>query len=100
MLDRINELLKPLIFNPSEIEIYRILLEKGEMTVSEIAKELKLSTRIVRMRLQRLLKEGLIKRKIVERGWIGYVYIAEKPERVLDIIKNKLKKVIYMIDSM
>ncbi len=91
MLEKINELLKPLIFNPSEVKIYRILLEKGEMTVSEIAAELKLSTRIVRIRLQKLLKEGLIRRRIVERGWIGYAYTAEKPEKVVGIIKNRLR---------
>ena len=98
MLKRINEMLKSLVLNPSEVEIYRVLLEKGEMTVSEIAKELKLSTRIVRMRLQKMLKEGLIKRRVVERGWIGYIYAAEKPEKVVEIIKNKLKDVISSID--
>ncbi len=99
VLDKINPLLKQLQFNRSEVEIYKLLLRKGEMTVKEIAEELQLSTRIVRERLKRLVKEGIVGRKLIERGWIGYVYYAENPNKVAQAIKRKLLEVAGRIDS-
>jgi len=99
MLDRINKLLRSMIFHASEIEIYKLLLQKGEMTVSEIARELQLSTRIVRTRLKRMLEDGIIGRRLMKRGWIGYVYFAERPEKVAETIKGKLTGVINTIDK-
>lgn len=99
VLDKINPLLKQLQFNRSEVEIYKLLLRKGEMTVKEIAEELQLSTRIVRERLKRLVKEGIVGKKLIERGWIGYVYYAENPNKVAQAIKRKLLEVAGRIDS-
>ncbi|RLI89908.1 MAG: transcriptional regulator [Archaeoglobales archaeon] len=99
MLDNVNKLLRSMIFHASEVEIYKLLLQRGEMTASEIARELKLSTRIVRTRLKRLLNEGIVRRKLVQRGWIGYVYFAEKPEKVAEIIKRRLARTIHAIDE-
>jgi len=28
-----------------------------------------------------------VKRELVDRGWVGYIYIAEKPARVIEKIK-------------
>jgi len=69
------------------------------MTVKEIAEELQLSTRIVRERLKRLVKEGIVGKKLIERGWIGYVYYAENPNKVAQAIKRKLLEVAGRIDS-
>ncbi len=99
VLDRINSLLKQLQFNKSEVEIYKLLLRRGEMTVREIAEELQLSTRIVRERLKRLMKEGIVGRRLVEREWIGYVYYAENPEKVAKLIKKKLMDIIGVIEG-
>ncbi|AEA47666.1 winged helix-turn-helix transcriptional regulator [Archaeoglobus veneficus] len=99
MLDTVNRLLRSMIFHTSEVEIYKLLLQKGGMTVSEIARELQLSTRIVRTRLKRMLEEGIVKRKLIQRGWVGYVYFAERPERVAEIIKLRLAKAIHTIDK-
>ncbi len=98
VLDRVNSLLKQLQFNKSEIDIYKLLLKKGEMTVREIAEELQLSTRIVRERLKRLVKDGIVGRKLIEKGWIGYVYYAEDPDKVAQAIKRKLIEMARMID--
>jgi len=87
------------VFHSSEVEIYELLLRKGEMTVSEIAKELELSTRIVRERLKKMLKEGIVGRRLIKRGWIGYVYFAENPQKVLEIIKRKLTNIIETLDE-
>jgi predicted DNA-binding transcriptional regulator len=99
VLDRINSLLKQLCFNKSEVEIYKLLLRRGEMTVKEIAEELQLSTRIVRERLKRLVSEGIVGRRLIERGWIGYVYYAEDPNKVAQAIKRKLLEVVSRIDN-
>ncbi len=99
MLDRINKLLRSMLFHASEIEIYRILLQKGEMTASEIARELQLSTRIVRTRLKRMLEDGIVGRRLMKKGWIGYVYFAERPEKVAEIIKGRLAGAINTIDK-
>ncbi len=98
VLDTINSLLKQLQFNKSEIEIYKLLLKKGEMTVREIAEELQLSTRIVRERLKRLVEDGIVRRKLIERGWIGYVYYAEDPDKVAQVIKKKLIEIAGIIE--
>ncbi len=93
-VEKIIRAIKKLQINPSEMRIYRTLHEKGEMTVREIADELQLSTRIVRMRLKKLVKEGFVKRRIIKKGWIGYVYFAEKPEEVVKKMKEKMYSII------
>lgn len=87
-LSEIIEIVEKVKFKPSDIRIYALLLEKGEMRVSEIAKELELSTRFVRDRLKVLVKKEVVKKKLVERGWVGYVYTAEKPSRVVEKLKT------------
>ena len=75
-LSEMVEIVEKLRFKPSDIRIYVLLLEKGEMRVSEIARELGLSVRFVRDRLKVLIKKGIVKRELVDRGWVGYIYIA------------------------
>jgi predicted DNA-binding transcriptional regulator len=70
------------------------------MRVSEIAKELGLSVRFVRDTLKVLLKRGFVKREIVEKGWVGYVYSAEKPEKVLKEFKSSVLGEIERIEKM
>lgn len=90
MLKDVVKILESLKLKPSDLRIYNLLLEKPELSVREIAKELNLSTRFVRERLKELHKRGIIKRKLVERGWIGYVYGAEEPKVVVAKIKSHL----------
>jgi len=87
-LSEMVEIVEKLRFKPSDIRIYALLLEKSEMRVSEIARELGLSVRFVRDRLKVLVKKGIVKRELVDRGWVGYIYIAEKPARVIEKIKT------------
>ena len=88
----LEKILKDLSFKPSDAKIYSLLLEKGEMRVSEIAKELNLSARFVRDRLKDLCNNGIVKKEVVRRGWLGYVYKAENPIEVLKRIKAKILK--------
>lgn len=89
MLDKIAEVIEKFRLKPADLKIYSLLLGR-QMSVSEISKELKLSSRFVRERLKDLCKRGILKRTLVERGWIGYVYTAEDPKVVLKIIKNQI----------
>lgn len=75
---------------PSDLRIYNLLLAKNELSVREIAKELNLSTRFVRERLKELHKRGIVKRRVIENGWIGYVYRAEDPKVMIAKIKSQL----------
>ncbi|MCS7144921.1 MAG: transcriptional regulator [Archaeoglobaceae archaeon] len=90
MLKEVVKILDSLKLKPSDLRIYNLLREKPELSVKEIAKELNLSTRFVRERLRELHRKGIIKRKLVERGWIGYVYGAEEPKVVVARIKNHI----------
>lgn len=96
----IEKILENLKFKPSDAKIYSLLLEKGEMRVSEIAKELDLSARFVRDRLKELCKKGIVKREIIKKGWIGYVYKAENPVNVLRELKSKIIKEIENLEKM
>ena len=58
----IGKILEDLKFKPSNAKIYSLLLEKGVVRVSEIAKELCLSARFVRDRLKDLCRKGIVKR--------------------------------------
>ena len=86
----IEKVLENLKFKPSDARIYSLLLEKGEMRVSEIAKELDLSARFVRDRLKDLCSKGIVTREVIKKGWIGYVYKAENPVNVLKKLKSKI----------
>jgi len=96
----IEKILEDMKFKPSDAKIYSLLLEKGEMRVSEIAKELGLSARFVRDRLKDLNQKGVVKREIVKKGWIGYVYRAENPITVLRKLKSKIIKEIENLEKM
>jgi len=85
----IEKILEDMKFKPSDAKIYSLLLEKGEMRVSEIAKELGLSARFVRDRL-----------KDLNQRWIGYVYRAENPITVLRKLKSKIIKEIENLEKM
>ncbi len=89
MLREVVEILESLKLKPSDLRIYS-LLEKNELSVREIAKELNLSTRFVRERLRELHRKGIVRRRLIENGWIGYVYRAEDPKVIVSKIKNYL----------
>jgi len=95
----IERIIEDLKFKPSDAKIYSLLLEKGEMRVSEIAKELDLSARFVRDRLKDLCRKGIVKREIVKKGWIGYIYKAENPINVLKELKSKIIKEIENLEK-
>lgn len=90
MLKEIAKIIESIKLKPSDLRIYELLLENRELSVKEIAKELNLSTRFVRERLRELHRKGIITRRLIDRGWIGYVYRAEEPKVVITRIKNYL----------
>jgi len=40
--------------------------------------------------LKELHRRGIIKRRLVEKGWIGYVYRAEDPREVVAKLKSQI----------
>lgn len=91
--ERLEALLRSLGVKKTELKIYRLLLEKKQpMRITEIQKELGISERSVREHVLSLYRRGILRRSLVEQGWLGYVYSAVSPSEVLENIKQSLIK--------
>ncbi|ASJ10401.1 transcriptional regulator [Thermococcus sp. P6] len=89
--ERFEALLRSLGVKRTGLRIYRLLLERNEpMRIAEIRQELGISERSVREHVMNLYRRGLLKRKLIQRGWLGYVYTAASPGEVLERIKENL----------
>ena len=82
----------------SEMCIRDSLLDE-QLTARQIAKKLGLSERIVREKLRHLLELGLVERKLVNRGWIGYIYWAKAPREALEVLLSKMDEIIRSIEK-
>ena len=100
ILQDIEKIMDNIKFKPSDIKIYSLLLEKGAMRVSEIARELNLSSRFVRDRLKDLNSRGIVKKEMIQEGWIGYVYMAETPLKVVKKLKSTLIKELESLEKL
>ncbi|NJE85600.1 transcriptional regulator [Thermococcus sp. CX2] len=91
--EKLEALLRSMGIKKTELRIYRLLLEKREpMRITEIQRELGISERSVREHVLRLYRRGILKRRLIEQGWLGYVYTAVSPSEVLENIKENLVK--------
>jgi len=91
--ERLEALLKSLGVKKTELKIYRLLLEKKEpMRITEIQKELGISERSVREHVLSLYRKGILRRSLIQQGWLGYTYTAVSPSEVLENIKESLMK--------
>ncbi|ASJ03888.1 MULTISPECIES: transcriptional regulator [Thermococcus] len=98
--ERLEALLRSLGVKKTELRIYRLLLEKSEpMRITEIQKELGISERSVREHVLSLYRKGILRRKLIEQGWLGYVYTAVSPSEVLEHLKENLIKRINEIEK-
>ncbi|ASI99238.1 transcriptional regulator [Thermococcus celer] len=98
--ERLEALLRSLGVKKTELRIYRLLLERGKpMRIKEIQGELGISERSVREHVLSLYRRGILKRKLIEQGWLGYVYTAVSPAEVLENIKASLIKRINEIEN-
>lgn len=89
LYSRMEELLKSLGLKKGELRIYRLLLERRRpMRITEIQRELRISERSVREHVLNLYRKGMLKRSLIERGWLGYTYTAVSPAEVLERIKS------------
>lgn len=78
--ERLEALLKSLGVKKTELRIYRLLLEKKRpMRVTEIVNELGISERSVREHVLSLYKKGMLRRELIQQGWLGYTYTAVSP---------------------
>jgi predicted DNA-binding transcriptional regulator len=89
--DRFEALLRSLGVKKTELRIYRLLLEKkSPMRITEIQKELGISERSVREHVLSLYRKGILRREVIQQGWLGYAYTAVSPGEVLENIKAGL----------
>lgn len=93
--EKLEGLLKNLGFKKNELRIYRLLLEKNSaMRITEIKEELGISERSVREHVLNLYRRGILKRDLIQKGWLGYVYSAVSPAELLTKIReNMIKKI-------
>ncbi len=97
---KLDELLRSLGFKKTELRVYRLLLEKQRpMRITEIQKELGLSERSVREHVLNLYKKGILKRNLIEKGWLGYVYTAASPKELIEHIKENIMQKINEIEK-
>jgi len=91
--ERLEALLRSMGIKKTELRIYRLLLErKRPMRITEIQRELGISERSVREHVIRMYRSGLLRRQLIEQGWLGYTYTAVSPGELLENIKQSLIK--------
>ncbi|WP_297460848.1 transcriptional regulator [Thermococcus sp.] len=91
--ERLEVLLRSLGVKRTELKIYMLLLEKKRpMRITEIGRELGISERSVREHVLSLYRRGILRRTLVEQGWLGYTYTAVSPGEVLENLKQNLIK--------
>ena len=89
--ERLESLLRSLGVKKTELRIYRLLLEKKRpMRVTEIVGELGISERSVREHVLSLYRKGMLKRELIQQGWLGYTYTAVSPGELLEVIKRNI----------
>jgi len=87
--ERLEALLRSLGVKKTELKIYRLLLEKRKpMRITEIVRELGISERSVREHVLRLYRRGMLKRELIQQGWLGYTYTAVSPGELLENLKK------------
>jgi len=86
---KLESLLRSMGVKKTELRIYRLLLEKKRpMRVTEIVKELGISERSVREHVLSLYRRGMLKRELIQQGWLGYTYTAVSPGELLENLKK------------
>jgi|Deesub1362B_J571_1020462.scaffolds.fasta_scaffold00190_40 predicted DNA-binding transcriptional regulator len=100
MHEKFENLLRSLGVKRTEIKIYRLLLEREvPMRITEIQKELGISERSVREHVLNLYRRGFLKRQLIQKGWLGYVYTAISPTELLERLKENIVKRISEIEE-
>ncbi|WP_461863825.1 helix-turn-helix domain-containing protein [Thermococcus sp.] len=98
--EKLENLLRSLGLKKTELKIYRLLLDKNQpMRITEIKEELGISERSVREHVLSLYRKGLLKRELIQRGWLGYVYTATAPAEFLERLKHRLMTKINEIEK-
>lgn len=97
--EKLEGLLKILGFKKTELRIYHLLLEKKRpMRITEIRRELGISERSVREHVLNLYRKGILRRTLIEQGWLGYVYTATSPRELIERIKEGIMQKINEIE--
>ena len=87
----ISDMLKFIDLGKMEIKIYSALL-KGPMTLKEIKSNIKISERMTRIHIKRMLSLGIINRYAVNKKRLMYIYSAKPVKDVWIKMKKEIKK--------
>ncbi|BAA29114.1 transcriptional regulator [Pyrococcus horikoshii] len=99
-LRKLESLLRTMGLKKNEIMIYNLLVEKKRgMRIREIQRELGISERSVRAHVLSLYRKGLLKRELVQKGWLGYIYTAVSPLEILQRIREHIMKSIEELEK-
>ncbi len=97
--EKLETLLRSLGVKKTELKIYRLLLNRNKpMRITEIQRELNISERSVREHVLSLYRRGILRRTLIQQGWLGYVYTAVSPSEVLENLKENIIKKINEIE--
>jgi len=94
----INDILEFVDFGKMEIKIYGILIDK-KMTMKEITNNLGISERMARNYIKKMLKFGMIKRFVVKKKRLMYVYSSQPIKNVWKKLKINIRKSMKEIDK-
>lgn len=96
----------------TEIKIIKILIENKELTIRELSHNIKSDYRITHIAVQRLIKKGAVKTKIVgksklcslNKDYFGLEIYESEDERRISLLKNKdinqlLKQITYKLNT-
>jgi len=97
-VELLNMVLKFLDFKKTEIKLYDSLLKK-EMEMNEIVQCLNMSERSIRTHIKNLYKKGFIKRKVLMKGRLKYVYSSVAPEIAWKIVKKRVNETLNQMDK-
>ncbi|RLF87793.1 transcriptional regulator [Thermococci archaeon] len=90
-IEKLESILRIIGLKRNEIRIYKLLVEKRKgMRIREIQKELGISERSVREHVLSLYRKGLLERELIQRGWLGYIYVPVPPGELLKRIKMSI----------
>jgi len=79
---------------PYLLKSFYIIIERGEVTIKELAEHLGVSIRTVYNHISKLMSHGLLTRKPVEKdGRLVYVYSPVSMDEIKNMVKARVQEV-------
>lgn len=75
-----------------QTKIFRLLMDRP-MTIKQLEKVSKMSERMIRTYLGDLIEKNFIKRNIIEDRRLKYVYSANPPKMIINLLKDTISRI-------